>query len=167
MGCAFVASCKAVGSVKHLLVIETDLTFNGGRGADVETVQKYLSILNDSGISYTYVRPITKELENMVDYTYIKGLQKEMKVKSITTNDENGINTMVSANAGDNKMYREDLAAFCVQSLLSLDWNDSRILCVSSDTDIPPPPTDKKSRPKTDKEWCVNSNIYESKLTSL
>ena len=162
------AACGS-GSVKHMVIFETDISLDG-ISADIATVQKYLSVLDKSGIPYTYIRPLN-QLDNLVDYTYIKGLQQDMNVKSISTNDIDGLQQALSATASSSsssKMYREDLAAICVQSLLSLDWKESRILCVASNgVTIPPPPQDKKSRPKTDKEWCVNSKIVAEKLTSL
>ena len=67
---------------------------------------------------------------------------------------------------GDCLINREDLAALCVQSLLSLDWASSRIISVKCNGPLDVPTIDeKKLTPQ--REWCVNSQVLESQLASI
>ena len=60
-------------------------------------------------------------------------------------------------------IYREDIAALIVQSLMSLDWQESRILEVSSSPNsLKNFVTDSKSR--IDKDWCVGSQLLAQSL---
>ena len=68
---------------------------------------------------------------------------------------------------------REDLAALVVQSFMTLNWGESRILEVkpSADSSISSGfETDGSKRNKGqryDKEWCPNSKLLAEALSSL
>lgn len=145
----FQSSLKACreGGVKRVVVVETDGEFEDQSIAG----DSYLNALNSCGISYVYIRPSAR-LENFPDYTFAKGIQGSLKVEKLNSLDASPV-------MGANAIYREDLAALCVQSLLSLDWDSNTILQVES--------TGPASMQKTGliaKEWCVNSMILESLL---
>jgi hypothetical protein len=140
-------ACRA-GGIKRVVVVETDGEFENPSLAG----DKYLNALNSCGISYTYLRP-SGRLENFPDYTFAKGVQGNLKVDMW-----NGFDSSRETTDSD-VIYREDLAALCVQSLLSLDWNSNSILQVRSTG-----PAAMEQTGLIAKEWCVNSKSLESLL---
>jgi hypothetical protein len=145
-------ACKKAG-VQHLVVVETDSVFEGKTTSNSNCIKQ----LRSAGIPFTYIRPFG-ELENCQDYTYVKGLQGDLQL-SVIGEDETG------APGSSNPIYREDIAAVCVQSLLSLDWSVSRMLGVSCTGPLSVSPVATRKRP--DREWCVNSEVLAQKLSSL
>lgn len=137
------------GGIKHIVVIETDAEFDGPSS---QVGDKYFKMLESCGIPFTYIRPIGK-LENTIDYTYAKGIQTGLKIDSL----------MPKEGSSSNTIYREDLAALCVQSLLSLDWNTNNVLCVQSTGEVVV--SDKKGPPQ--QEWCVNSSLLANLISDL
>lgn len=59
---------------------------------------------------------------------------------------------------------REDLAALCVQCLLSLSWEKSRCLSVKC---VAPLRVDGGTTKRVDQEWCVNSDVLEDVLAGI
>jgi hypothetical protein len=107
-------------------------------------------------VPFTYIRPLGK-LENIKDYTYVKGVQGDLQLKVVDLNASQGMSPSLA-------IPREDIAALCVQSLLSLDWSSSRILCVSCTGPVSP----LSEAPKlTNREWCVNSDTLAAKFGGL
>lgn len=145
-------ACSKEG-VKRVVVIETDAQFDAPRTSDGN---KCVELLEKCGIPYLYVQPVGP-LENFRDYTYAKGVQGSLDVAVIQPGN------LGPSSAEGNAIYREDLAAFCVQCILSLDWIKSGIIQVKS--------TGTAEAIKSDKppsqEWCVNSNLLGSLLSRL
>lgn len=163
-------ACRATG-IKRLVVVETDNQFDGKPAAG----DKYLNILNSIGIPYTYIRPNGK-LENAPNaWTFAKGrsvclllsfpnwsctlqnmllgVQGDLLVESGYESDPSSLSGV---------LYREDLAAVTVQSLLSLDWSMNHVLSVGCTG-----PTSTQKVEAISKEWCVNSNRLKSLLENI
>ena len=141
---------KAEG-LRHLVVVETDLQFDDGGSPGT----KYLDLLEESGIAFTYIRPVGK-LENQQDYTYAKGLGGDLKITQASSFEEFKV--------GSDTLYREDVAAVAVQALMSLDWSDSRVLQVQQAGKFDAT-SDVKAVPQ--KEWCMNSQVVGESLEVL
>jgi hypothetical protein len=112
--------------------------------------------LEETNVPYTCIRP-TGELGSITDYTFRKGVQGDLEV-SLT--DSSATPQMTSPVA----IPREDLAALCVQSLLSLDWCQSRCLDLSC-RGAAQAPGPVVLRP--DQEWCVESRLLEIALSQV
>lgn len=144
------AACKSAG-VKHIVCVETDSSFDA-----TPATETYVKQLQSAGVPFTYIRPLGK-LENIKDYTYVKGVQGDLQLKVVDLNASQGMSPSLA-------IPREDIAALCVQSLLSLDWSSSRILCVSCTGPVSP----LSEAPKlTNREWCVNSDTLAAKFGGL
>eukprot|EP00977_Amphora_coffeiformis_P002035 scaffold381_cov178-Amphora_coffeaeformis.AAC.24 len=118
-----------------------------------------LKTLQETGVQYTCIRP-SGPLTVRTDYTYRTGV-----INSLRIDPWNDANKSDSSSA--EPMYREDLASLAVQSLLQLDWGQSRCLRVASQG---APPSDllalgPKKRP--DQEWCVNSFLLQEALAAV
>lgn len=168
-------ACKAVG-IQHVVVIETPATKDS---------KPFAKIIDESGINFTYIHA-SGELENTKLYTFEEGIQSDLSVQGFTLAD--GHTTKSGYTAGDwsdtfgdeiggnrkQNVPREDLAAVVVQSLMSLDWNRSRCLDISSNgplTTEDNSPSDKPYVPakilKSDKDWCMKSEIIAGKMASI
>uniref|UniRef100_A0A7R9ZLR3 NmrA-like domain-containing protein n=1 Tax=Craspedostauros australis TaxID=1486917 RepID=A0A7R9ZLR3_9STRA len=143
-------ACKMVG-IQHVVVVETDSQFDRAAEVTASNIDK----LNAAGIAYTYVRP-QGELKNFRDHTYIKGIQQHMTVSK----SDFSANTAGSTQS----IYREDLSAMMVQSLISLDWTQSRCLDVHSDGELA---DNLKTADRPDTQWCMNSAVYGKVLEQL
>jgi hypothetical protein len=141
---------KAEG-LRHLVVIETDLQFDGSNTPGT----KYLDMLEESGIAFTYIRPVGK-FENQQDYTYARGLGGDLKITQASSVEE-----FVSSSGS---IYREDVAAVAVQALMSLDWSDSRVLQVQQTGNFGMK-SDVKAVPQ--REWCMNSQAVGESLAGV
>jgi uncharacterized protein YbjT (DUF2867 family) len=137
-------ACSQAG-MTHVVVVETDGQFV----EQSDPGSKYLDILEACGVPYTYIRPCG-EFENFRDFTYAKGIQGDLTVEA------------ADMGAGSS-LFREDVSALCVQSLMSLDWGSSRVISVKSNGSLDGP---GPSRP-VQQEWCVNSQGLESILSSV
>ena len=149
-----IEACSKAG-IQHVVVVETDQMF-----VDQSVPgNKYLDVLESGGVKYTYIR-LGGEMDNMNDYTYIKGLQGDLSIAAGGTGAGQGSNGAV--------LNREDIAAVCVQSLMSCDWSSSRIFSVNSQGSLDMPEYNKKTAPRPpQQEWCVNSQILQSILASI
>mmetsp|Transcript_44539 Transcript_44539/g.128755 ORF Transcript_44539/g.128755 Transcript_44539/m.128755 type:complete len:340 (-) Transcript_44539:8-1027(-) len=136
-------ACREEG-VKRVVVIETDSCFDDPSASGSA---QYLDLLEQCGVPYVYIQPAAA-LENFPDYTYAKGVQANLNVQLVE------VGNIGSVTRGGS-LYREDLAALCVQSLLSLDWKENKILRVSSNG--PAAPSDSSTKPPN-QQWCVNSD---------
>jgi hypothetical protein len=143
-------ACREAG-VKHVVVVETDAEFD----ESTPVGDKYVMLLESCGIPYTYIQPAGK-LENVRDYTYAKGIQGDLKIDALDSS-QLGEGTFTGT------VFREDLAALCVQSLLSLDWNSKHMIRLQCTA--PATPTEL-TRP-VQQEWCVNSSILASLLSPI
>mmetsp|Transcript_14190 Transcript_14190/g.34194 ORF Transcript_14190/g.34194 Transcript_14190/m.34194 type:complete len:373 (+) Transcript_14190:118-1236(+) len=139
---------SSLEGVRHLVVVETDLEFDNTPAGD-----KYLDVLNEVGVRYTYIRPMG-DLQKLPNFTYITGVQQDLSVSQGS-----------GADSRTGTINREDLAALCVQSLMTLDWTSSRILQVAATDKTVPIPDPKSVTPA--KEWCVNSDVLRSSLAAV
>lgn len=164
--CNTMKACSDAG-IKHAVVIETPNTIDEFR-------QKCTKILVESNVPFTYLRS-SDELIQLNDFTFESGIRGNLDLRSSLVNPGDGIDELLDAfnvqgdSTGLGKTAREDMAAVAVQSLISLDWSKSRILDVrtrnvSVQTDIKYFAT---KPPKSDKEWCVRSNLLGSKMERL
>lgn len=117
-----------------------------------------LQILEEADIPYT--RILHGKLDDTKDYTYRKGVQGDMVCQTITALDDDSDQIPT-----DKPVAREDLAALCVQALLSLEWSTSRSFRVGcrGDNSNSLPPSSKRP----DQEWCVRSSLLERSLQGL
>lgn len=135
----------------HLVVIETDSQWKGFVG---NVGNKYLQLLEESGTPYTYIRPLGSFV-NYKDFTFVKGVQSSLQIFQATSLQE-----FKPSNTGS--IYREDIAAVCVQALMSLDWGNNRVLQVEGMGSLEWA-TDSKAIPQ--REWCVNSDRLRDSLS--
>lgn len=152
-----VRACVEAG-VSHLVVMETPRTV---RPMD------FLNILKEEDITYTYIRtgsPLKKD----INYSFEKGITNKL---GVVRHPAGSSLTSYETQNPENEpaIYREDLAALIVQSLMTLDWGESRVLEVS-----PTPGSTitsgygaKRSKLKFDKDWCPNSGILAEVLSAL
>lgn len=171
-----IEACKSVG-MKHLVVMETPST---------EDSKPFAEILDEAQIPFTYIRA-SGELENSKLYTFEEGVQSDLNVDGFTLSD--GYASKNGYTSGDwseslmdevindegNVVPREDLAAVAVQCLMSLDWNKSRCINVSSKgalvkKDQTIGDDGKYVAPKilkSDKDWLVQSDIIAAKVRAV
>ena len=133
------------------MVVETDSQFDDNSNPGT----KYLDLLEESGIAFTYIRPVGK-LENQPDYTYAKGLGGDLRITQASSAEE--------FKTSSDSLYREDVAAVAVQALMSLDWSDSRVLQMQQTGQFDPT-SETKAMPQ--KEWCMNSQVVGESLAVI
>jgi len=146
-------ACREEG-VKRVFVIETDRQFGITSGDS----DKYIDTLSKSGIPYLYIQP-DGMMENLQDYTYVKGVQGDL---SIYDDLIEGTNPPSSAGV----LYREDVAAFCAQSIMSLDWSECKVVRLVSNGPATNLSVSSKSNPPS-RQWCVNSQSLSTLLTEM
>ena len=138
-------------TLKHLVVVETDAEF------DTEYVgDKYINMLEEAQIPYTYIRPVGR-LDNIDNFTFKKGIQSNLRITRA-----NSIEELMPV--GDNVVYREHLAAACVQALMTLGWEDNRVIQVeqlSNELEV------GTAKVNPAKEWCVNSGILLNSMAEI
>ncbi|KAL3785082.1 hypothetical protein HJC23_001460 [Cyclotella cryptica] len=152
-----IQACKESGSIKHVVVLETPRT---------PRPRDFISILEREGISYTYIR--ANSLKKDLTYSFEKGVKEKLTVALLSEVSRIPPHTD-EPNNGEKAVFREDIAALIVQCLMSLNWEESRIIEVSatSETISSNSLTEKKSKQRFDKEWCPNSNVYAEMLVNL
>jgi hypothetical protein len=122
----------------------------------------FLPQLKACGVPFTCIRT-PQVLKDSKDFTFKDGIVDDV---TIAPWDVGSDPTSTTATA----VCREDLAALCVQCLLSLRWDESRQLSVSSNGPVKIPVVSVQvGRPvlRVDQKWCVNSSILEDKLSVL
>jgi len=165
-----VDACKAAG-LEHIVVIETPNT---------KDVKPFAKILDEAGVPFTYIR-IEGSLENTKMYTFEEGIQSNIQIDGLTLSDNYMFKT--GYNAGDWSdlapettqddiaaaavVAREDVAALVVQTLISLEWSQSKCLKLVSKGPLEKPDEKKNSKMKSDKEWCMKSQHLAKALTSI
>jgi hypothetical protein len=173
-------ACRAAG-VQRIVVVETDIAM---QAQSVVDRTQYIKVLQEAKIPFVYIQPVASMLQNCPDYTYAKGIQGDIQISVLPApddNDRNSSSTKISESNND-PLYREDLAAVCVQSLLSLDWTCNYILAVSSNGNLISPTKDggnsavtgtgtTRPRPTSTiplhKQWCVHSDVLAATLNAL
>ena len=168
-------ACKAAG-IEHVVVIETPATKDS---------KPFAKIIDKSGINFTYIHT-SGELENTMMYTFEEGIQSDLNVQGFTLADDHTTkggyssgdwsDSFVDEIKGNEKQNvpREDLAAVVVQSLLTLDWNRSRCLDVSSGGPLNVEDDSSADTPyvpakilKSDKDWCMKSELIAAKMSTI
>jgi hypothetical protein len=151
-------------NVKHLMAVDTSLYSTSSKSL--------LPLLESSGVCFTCLQPSRDGLVNKADFTFQNGVAGNLVVVpvaaagAIRPDAERPLSSSLPSTA----IGREDLAALCVQCLLSLPWDTSRVLTVSSDGPVQLTESGYAgSRPvqRVDQQWCVNSFALENKLASL
>jgi len=143
-------ACKNSNSLRHLVVVETDAEFDNNYVGD-----KYIQALEEAQIPYTYIRPVGK-LENIENFTFEKGIQTDLQISRA-----NSVEELLSVE--DKTVYREHVAAVCVQALMTLGWEDNRVIQVEQSSDQ----LDIAGKVTPQKEWCVNSGIIMDSLAVI
>lgn len=154
---AAVQACKESQSIQHLVVLETPQT---------QRPMDFISILEREGMKYTYIR--AKQLKKDTTYSFEKGIKEKLNVALIPKGS--AISPYPEEPRSDEMaVFREDVAALMVQSLMMLNWKESRIMEVSATSENigSTAPSDKKSKQRFDKDWCPNSQIYAEILATL
>ena len=135
--------------IKHIVFVD-----ESGEGTS------YLDLLEQTGVPFTSIQP-AGELVSFPSYTYQNGIQGDLAVTSAANPSSDS--SPSSFSSYDGRCYEEDVAALCVQCLLSLNWNKSRTLSVSTSG----PAIRSKNSKRPDQEWCVNSYLLEQALTGV
>jgi hypothetical protein len=148
------AAAKRCNTLRHILVVDRDGSM--------------VSKLQDTDVPFTCLICPTGFV-NAKDYTFQKGVQMDLSIRSLA--DSSDDQTVPNRSP----LYRQDIAALCVQILQTLPWETSRVLLVqqsalsSAPNSDPSPPPPKvvpwsKSGKRVDQEWCVNSHVLDEKL---
>ena len=181
-------ACKLAGSVQHVVVLETPYT---------PSAEPFAKILDNSGLKFTYIYTNASadgseggSLPQWIqckDWTFERGVQNVggMALESATLdgnylskpgyNAGDWASSLPKLASGNADIYREDIAALAVQSMLSLDWDTSRVIGLScSERDAeeeggsgtvgrfrPSKP------PKSDREWCMKSKFVADLLSAV
>lgn len=175
-------ACKLAGSIHHVVVLETPYT---------PSSEPFAKILDKSGLKFTYIYTNASRGEGSSptwtqskDWTFEKGVVRKTGMNLETAALGDGYMSKPGYEAGDwasslpdltrgsADIFREDIAALAVQSMLSLDWNKCRVIglsCVDQDGVEDESGNASKFRPsrplKTDREWCINSNAIADLLS--
>jgi hypothetical protein len=152
-------AAKRCKTLRHIVVVDQDGSM----------VAKLL----DTNVPFTCLI-CPSGLANVKDYTFQKGVQMDLSIRSLTdSSDDQTVQNRTP-------LYRQDIAALCVQILQTLSWDTSRVLLVQSSSvssssslsaaqnnsaTAPPPKVPwSKSGKRVDQEWCVNSHVLDEKL---
>ena len=179
-------ACRDEG-VGHVVVFETP-------GTPPSERKRFASLIDGSGLSFTYLyTPLGTRWVNSRDYTFEKGvidqdlaltsatLAKQYREKGGYEDGDWADDLPTGGMVGKPRkkepptIYREDLAAIAVQSILSLDCSRSRCIEVASRgvqmVETPGAMTSSSLRSsrlvRTDREWCVNSNVLAEMLVPV
>eukprot|EP00956_Cyclotella_meneghiniana_P010548 scaffold14638_cov87-Cyclotella_meneghiniana.AAC.12 len=145
-----VRACKECGSIQHLVVLESPRT---------KRPEEFINILENEGIFYTYIK--AKHLKKDKTYSFEKGVREKLCIQLLSSR------TNVSSETNnESAVYREDIAALIVQSLMTLNWSKSRIMNVSSTSENIEAAT-ASNKQRYDRVWCPNSNVYAEMLAAL
>jgi len=155
-----VAACK-LANIKHLIVVQT---------APLQNIKEYATALKESGVTFTFISCYANS-ETSKYFSFEIGLQEDLGVNTIKGAADNDTWVKLCGESGEAtslKVARESIAALAVQSLMSLDWDQSRILKVMTTADLKEEDKVKLPRnPKFDLVWCMNSECLERKLASI
>jgi hypothetical protein len=150
-----VRACKEAG-ISHIVAIETPKTVNR---------MDYLNVLDNEGVAYTYIRT-NSPMKKDITFTFEKGISSKLGVSKRSKL----LASIATPNADDGTdINREDIAALVVQSLMSLDWAESRIFEVhNTGVNVSSGYGEKETRgQKYDKQWCPNSDLLADALSSV
>lgn len=131
-----------------------------------ESSRRLQPLLETSSVPYTVL--LHGPTIDTRDYTYRKGIQGRVAIATGANYDSESGTGSSRPVSSTNTLAREDLAALCVQSLLSLDWTKSRCIQVVSGADPAIGTTLNAANAKRpDQEWCVNSYLLEEVLQGI
>lgn len=147
-------ACREEG-VKRLVVLETDRQFDASESSNTA---KYIDALSNCGIPYLYIQP-DGILENCPDYTYAKGVQGDLSIFEKLLGETDSLST--------SSLFREDLAAFCAQAIMSLDWTECKVVRLSSNGPLALGSESSGSTNPPNRQWCVNSGQLATLLTEM
>jgi len=172
-----IEACEKAG-LKHVVVVETPSTVDP---------KDFITILDEANIHFTYIHS-TGPMENIKFFTFEEGIQSDLNIKGLVLKNGYGQNNArdwaipilrdrKSSNSNE-CVPREDIAAVIVQSLMSLDWERSRYLEISSKGKLasalasledngPYMPKRKTKMIKSDRKWCMNSELLEENFAFL
>jgi hypothetical protein len=155
-----ISACKEAG-LEHIVVIETPATKDS---------KPFTNILREACIPFTYISTNAK-IETTKVYSFEEGLQSSLDIDLLPVSSKRSmdIDASIPGGTGENNVIaREDLAALAVQSILSLDWKESRCLNIIGRGDTIEKLTGKqKSKLKSDRDWCMKSEVLAQKLIKL
>ena len=119
-----------------------------------------LKAVHATGIPYTCLGPTAVQMVDHANYGYRLGVLERLEVVSLQQNEQVPISKY---------LYREDLVALAVQSLLSLDWKQSRCLAVTSlgraeNTWMAQRSDNTANNAAVNKEWCHNAYLLKEAL---
>jgi hypothetical protein len=158
----FIAAAQ-LSKVKHIFLVMTTAAI------EKDMNDRILQKVQATGIPFTCIQIPSKLMDRSSQgYTYQDGIiNQNIIIESVTV--------MSNIDDQQSSIYREDVAAICVQALQSCDWNPSphraRYLRVHTTTpnvnneaQLPPPSPIQK---RMDQLWCMNANIIEDQLNRL
>jgi len=172
-----IEACEKAG-IKHVVVVETPSTVDP---------KDFITVLEEANIHFTYIHS-TGPMENIKFFTFEEGIQSDLNIKGLVLKSGYGQNNardwaipLLRDRTGNNSnecVPREDIAAVIVQSLMSLDWKRSRYLEISSKGKLasalasledngPYMPKRKTRMIKSDRKWCMNSELLEENFAFL
>ena len=161
-----VDACKDAG-LEHIVVIETPNT---------QETKPFAKVLDESEVPFTYIS-VNGKLETTKSYTFEEGIQNELAIDGYTLASNyqekdsyvsgDWSSSIESPDLRDETIAREDVAALAVQSLISLEWKTSRFLSVSPSHSVEKMTAKEKSKLKSDKDWCINSQIVAENLRKV
>ena len=175
-------ACKLAGSIQHVVVLETPHT---------PSSEPFAKIMDNSGLKFTYIYTNASRgggdsstWTQSKDWTFEKGVVRKngMNLETAVLGDDymtkpgyeagDWASSLPELTRGSADIFREDVAALAVQSMLSLDWDKCRVIglsCLDQDGAENESANASKFRPsrppKSDREWCMNSNIIADLLS--
>lgn len=149
--------------IKHVVVVETPRTVKP---------MDFVSILEEVGIAYTYIRT-NSPLKKDITYTFEKGISNNLMVTRLPLGSTLSSVDDTQQSENGQVVCREDLAALVVQTFMTLNWGESRILEVkpsagsSISSGFEADGSKRNKGQRYDKEWCPNSKLLVEALSSL
>jgi len=173
-------ACKLAGSIQHVVVLETPNT---------PSAEPFAKILDDSGLKFTYIYTNASHGEGgsaqwtqCKDWTFERGVQNAdgMNLEAATLGDDysskpgykagDWASSLPQLTRGSADIFREDIAALAVQSMLSLDWDTCRVIgmsCSDQEKEEVVETYRPFRPPKSDREWCMKSNLIADLLSAV
>jgi hypothetical protein len=168
--CNFIAAAQ-LAKLKHIFLVIAAATTS----IEKDMNDNILRQVKTSGIPFTCIQIPSKLIDrSSTGYTYQDGIiSEDIRIESVS--DITFTSTIDNTNQIDiddtSGIYREDVAAICVQAIQSCDWNQpQRYLTVHTTTQntlppLPPPPSGIPKR--MDQLWCWNAHVLEDQLNRI
>ena len=161
-----------LAKLKHIFLVVTTTTSTASQNKDMN--MNILQHVKASGIPFTCIHIPYKLIDQASQgYTYQEGIIcKNLIVESVENITITTLTSTAENEEADNVtcVYREDVAALCVQAIQSCDWNplqprylEVRIPPHQNEAPSPPPGIPKRM----DQLWCVNSYLLEEQLNLI